>query len=86
MVGLVINKMSFEGSDGKTVEGVNLTLKGEDGFFIPRSKKDPSKLRFYSLPHNVYSSVAVGGIYNFTFAADEETGYSSITGCKATRF
>lgn len=88
MLGLVINKMSFKAKDGSDIEGVNLTLRGDKGFYIAKSfgQDGTSKLKFFTLPHNVFSSVKIGGVYNFTFKADSDTGYSVIEGCKQASF
>ena len=84
MIGLVINKMSFSDKKNNTVEGINLVLKGENGTYISKvfNQDGSSKLKFYSLPHNIFSTVKVGGVYNFTFRADSDTGFASIDGCK----
>lgn len=87
MVGLVINKMSFENKKGETIEGVNLTLKGDNGFYISKTfSKNGSKIKFYAVPHNVYTSIKIGGVYNFTFKTDSDTGYAVVDGCKQSSF
>lgn len=88
MLGLVINKMSFKTKEGDLREGVNLTLKGDHGYFIDKSynSKGESKLKFYSMPHEIFTSVKVGQVYNFTFKTDSDTGARLINGCKLSSF
>ena len=88
MLGLVINKMSFNTKEGNLVEGVNLTCKGDKGYFISKTfdSKGNSKLKFYTMAHNIFTSVKVGQVYNFTFKTDSDSGAAVIDGCKPSSF
>ena len=87
MKGLVIQKNSFS-SNGKTYENVYLTVKDSHGNLrVSMDARSSFKnIRSYFLPHNVFTSVEVGKVYEFDFEANNETGASNISGCKVATF
>lgn len=87
MKGLVIQKNSFT-SNGKTYENVYLTVKDSKGNLrVSMDARSSFKnIRSYFLPHNVYTSVEVGKVYDFEFEANKETGATNISGCKTATF
>ena len=88
MVGLVFNKMEFKINEGtkdeRVLRGVNLTLKGKNGYFI--SKTPDKKIKFYSLSSEIYKAVDIGKVYDFSFSVNTENGQTFIEDAEETVF
>ena len=88
MIGLVFNKMEFKINEGtkdeRVLRGVNLTLKGKNGFYV--SKTPDKKIKFYSLPADIYKSVDVGKVYDFSYSVNTENGVTFIEDAEESSF
>ena len=66
------------------MRGVNLTLKGKNGYYV--SKTSDKKIKFYSLPVEVYKVVEVGKVYDFSFSVNTENGVTFIEDADESAF
>lgn len=86
MKGLVIEKNNFS-KNSENYYALKLSVLGKDGKVrISMVAPEYTKIRAWFVKKNLFDSVAIGKVYDFSFVADPVTGSTSIGKAEESSF